>query len=249
MEHRAEYAEWEVRRDNATLGYKTENKEWIESRVDPAPQLKEKMIFNKRPPEGDPEPVLEQPVVGNTMAEESLLAVAMYDPAAIPVVQQLSPKEFSDPLNRRVAEIVVSHYQTNDPTDWDSSYPLGDVDRTQYGLQRWENNAGVIENAKHYAGEIRNQYRASQTLEIVTWGQQQMLAQIDVGVSPKETDQLHRTVKNKLGLVEAPLPTDQILPPHSDWPSPILSKGPLLTPYKRSIGTLKTSHPLSRART
>jgi hypothetical protein len=269
MEHRDDMAAWEVRKENATNLYPTELKEWLESKVDPAPQLKEKMIFNKRP--DDWNTVQDNPIGGNVVAEESLLAVAMYDPAAIPVVMQLSPQEFGDPLNQKIAQVLVDNYRLNEPTDsiaveqvlrsdptvpqearWDSSMPLGEnVDRTNYGLQSWEKNAGVIENAVHYAGEIREQYRATQTMEVTTWAHQQSQALVDVGPSPSQTDQLHRTLRAKLALVPGSLPSQGLGPPSPAWESPT-------RPFARSVGrghltpSPKTSRPprtTSRART
>lgn len=281
MEHRDDMASWEVRKENATNLYPTELKEWLESKVDPAPQLREKMIFNKRP--DDWNTVQDNPIGGNVVAEESLLAVAMYDPTAIPVVMQLSPQEFGDPLNQKIAQVLIDNYRLNEPTDsiaveqvlrrdplvpqearWDSSMPLGEnVDRTNYGLQSWEKNAGVIENAVHYAGEIREQYRATQTMEVTTWAHQQSQALVDVGPSPSQTDQLHRTIRAKLALVSESLPSQGVGPPSMDWKSPILGqaqgwgKEPLPA-FSRSHGTgkltpsPKTSRPFrttSRART
>lgn len=273
MEHRDEMSEWLVRRDNGGLGYKTETQEWeIEN---PAPRLQDKMIFNKRP--DDWNAVQDNPIGGNTMAEESLLAVAMYDPAAIPVLAQLSPKEFTDPLHQKIGQVLVDSWRLNEPTDsvavervlredsevaqnarWDSSMPIGDdLDRTNYGLQRWEKNAGVIENAVHYADEIREQYRASETMEVTTWAHQQSQALVDVGPSPQETDQLHRTTRAKMALVPESLPSQGLAPPSPDWKSPILGKESE-RPFKRSIGakTLtpavrpsRISRPTSRSRT
>jgi hypothetical protein len=260
MEHRDDFAAWEVRKENATNLYPTELKEWLESRVDPAPQLKEKMIFNKRP--DDWNPVQDNPIGGNAMAEESLLAVAMYDPAAIPVMAQLSPNEFTDPLHQKIAQVLYDNYRLNEPTDsiavehalrtdpsvpqeqrWDSEMPIGkDLDRTDYGLRSWEKNAGVIENAVSYANEIREQYRASQTMEVATWAHQQAQALVDVGPSPAETDQLHRTIRSKLSLVPGSLPSQGILTPSMDWKSPALGqsqgwgKEPLPA-FSRSHGT------------
>jgi hypothetical protein len=248
MEHRDDMSAWEVRKENATNLYPTELKEWLESRVDPAPQLKEKMIFNKRP--DDWNTVQDNPIGGNVMAEESLLAVAMYDPAAIPVMAQLSPQEFTDPLHQSIGQVLYDNYRLNEPTDsvaveralradptvsqhlrWDSEMPLGeDLDRTDYGLRSWEKNAGVIENARSYANEIREQYRATQTMEITTWAHQQAQALVDVGPSPSETDQLHRTTRAKLALVPESLPSQGLAPPSPDWRSPLLEKGPELKP-------------------
>lgn len=260
-------SEWLVARDNGGLGYKTETREWEQE--NPAPRLQDKMIFNKRP--DDWNAMQDNPIGGNVMAEESLLAIAMYDPAAIPVLAQLSPKEFTDPLHQKIGQVLVDHWQLNEPTDavaveqvlradpgvpqearWDSSMPIGDVDRTDYGLQGWEKNAGVIENAVHYAGEIREQYRAAETMGVTTWAHQQSQALVDIGPSPSETDQLHRTTRAKLALVPESLSSHTLSPPSPDWRSPLLGKGPELRPFKRSLTpalSSRPSHRISRART
>lgn len=254
MEHRSDYAEWEVRRDNATLGYKTEDREWIESRVDPAPQLKEKMIFNRRPPEGVP---VEPEISGNEHAESGLLGVTFHDPAAVEVLKQLSPNEFTNPVNRNVAKAVVhleargiranavaveDYMRLHLPSspEWDSQMPLGNVDRTAHGLQSWEKGAGVYENAKYFAAEIRSHSQASQTSEVGTWIQERMSAEFKAGVDPERTKQVQREVRGKIDQIRPDLPMTGLATPSPDW------KIPKLTPsVSRSSPSLATS----RART
>lgn len=257
MEHRDDFAAWEVRKENATNLYPTELKEWLESRVDPAPQLKEKMIFNKRPPEEvstvEPEPE----VFGNEYAESGLLSVALHDPAAVPVLQQLSPNEFTVPLHQVIAKTIVhleekgiradantveDYLRLHLPSspEWDSQMPVGDVDRTNYGLQSWEKGAGVYENAKYYAAEIRSHSQASQTAEVGTWLQERMSAEVRAGVDPERTKQVQRETRSKIDQIRPDLPQAGLASPSPDW------KVRRLTPMSSRSTPSRT---ISRART
>jgi hypothetical protein len=232
MEHRSDYAEWEVRKENATGGYATEEKEWLESRVDPAPQLKEKMIFNKRPPE---EERMELDTMGNEYAESGLLSVAFHDPAAVQVLKQLSPHEFTDPLNQIVAKsvvyledkgvrasaVAVENYmrERNVVTSpvWDSTLARSDMDASTRGLRGWELGAGVYENAKFFAAEIRSNTQASQTAEVGTWIQERMSKEFSAGVDPERTKQVQREIRSKLDQVAPDLPQVGLASPSPDW--------------------------------
>lgn len=254
MEHRDEMSEWLVRRDNGGLGYKTETAEWeIEN---PAPRLKDKMIFNRRPPEEVPVEQ-EAPLIGNEYAESGLLSVAFHDPAAVEVLKQLSPNEFTNPLNQIIAKTVVhleskgirananaveDYMRLHLPSspEWDSQMPLGDVDRTNYGLQSWEKGAGVYENAKYYAAEIRSHSQASQTAEVGTWVQERMSAEARAGVDPERTKQVQREIRSRIDQIRPDLPQAGLASPSPEW------KVKRLTPaVSRSSHSLHTS----RART
>jgi hypothetical protein len=252
MEHRDEMSEWLVRKDNAGLGYETETREWIESGVDPAPRLKDKMIFNRRPPE---EVTVEQEI-GNEYAESGLLSVTFHDPTAVEVLKQLSPNEFTNPLNQIIAKTVVhleskgiradanaveDYMRLHLPSspEWDSQMPKGNVDRTNYGLQSWEKGAGVYENAKYYAAEIRSHSQASQTAEVGTWIQERMSAEAKAGIDPERTKQVQREIRSKIDQIRPDLPQAGLASPSPDWKI-------------RKLSPAATSHPsrtTSRTRT
>lgn len=231
MEHRDEMSEWLVRRDNGGLGYAPETRDWeIEN---PAPRLQDKMIFNKRPPE---EVTVDQDaaVIGNEYAESGLLSVALNDQAAVKVLKQLSPNEFTDPLNQIVAKTIVhleskgiradanaveDYMRLHLPSspEWDSQLPKGNVDRTNYGLQSWQKGAGVYENAKFYAAEIRSHSQASQTAEVGTWIQERMSAEVRAGVDPERVKQVQREIRSRIDQIRPDLPQAGLTSPSPDW--------------------------------
>lgn len=253
MEHRDEMSEWLVARDNGGLGYKTETQEWeIEN---PAPRLQDKMIFNKRPDDWNTVELEER---GNEYAESGLLSVAFNDPAAVDVLKQLSPNEFTDPLNQIIAKTVVhledkgiranavavenymrDHGVVSSPV-WDSTMARFDQGADTRGLRGWELGAGVYDNAKYYAAEIRSHSQASQTAEVGTWLQERMSAEVRAGVDPERTKQVQRETRSRIDQIRPDLPQAGLASPSPDW------KVRRLTPMSSRSTPSRT---ISRART
>jgi hypothetical protein len=203
------------------LGYSTEiedAKRVLREQGKPMITFQSWMVQSKRNPEDrdmQPEPSYPDPS-GNRFAEEELLAVAMREPLAVDVLRQLDPEEFrATDLNKTVAETIlnledrgvranalaveghlqdIGYVQT---ADWDSSLPLGDIDRTDYGLQKWEKYAGVYANAEYCAAEIRLHTRAEETAGIYEWGAKAMKEVIDAGPTKAKIAQVHQEISER----------------------------------------------------
>lgn len=225
LEHRNEMSAWEVQRDNGGLGYKEETADW-ERDGHPAPRLQDKMIHREKAPEQG-ELVRHE----NPQAEEMVLSVAMFDERAVPVVASLDPDEFTDPLNRRIAETIVELEDngiranavaveadlrtqpdvSQDPR-WDSSMPMGGRDPIEFGLQRWEHMAPVYDHALWAAQEVRSQTQAKQTEAMVGWAQKEMS-----GGTPQDSQAARNGLKEMLGRAKPDLPTAKPGPRSPKW--------------------------------
>lgn len=229
LEHRADMSVWEVQRDEGGLGYKEETADWEQS--NPAPRLQDKMIHRERPPEGDV-----VVVQGNRLAEEVVLSVAMSNRKAVALVTQLDPEEFRDPLNRRIAETIVNledqglradsvavendlRQQPDVPQDprWDSSMPMGDVDRTDHGLQRWEKMGPVYDNAVWAAQEVRSQSQAQQTEDAAKWTLSRINGQETIGITPEGTKKVQDDMRGMLDRIRPDLPAESPGRRSSQW--------------------------------
>lgn len=178
---------------------------------------------------------------GNKVAEESLLAVAMAArPSvatndAVDIVKLLDPREFQTPVNRDIAAAIIHLYDQRLPHDavavedhlrarhqlplaLDSQAVQGRrpelVDRTELGLQKWEKYAGVYDNARYYATEVRDQYVAAETERIFTWGASMIRGGYasSEGVSAAYTSMVQQSVQEKLQALPKPLNVETSLP-------------------------------------
>jgi hypothetical protein len=153
---------------------------------------------------------------GNLFAEETVLAVAMHNPKAVWIVNDLGPEKFlAHPMTEPIAQAIIdlersgiranaiaveSHLRGTVASVpyWDSSLPLGNVDRTEFGLQKWEKYSGVYANAEYCADEIRLHYQAYETERVLTWGRDTMRQIIMGGTDRQSIETLHRQIGERL---------------------------------------------------
>lgn len=85
-------------------------------------------------------------------------------------------------------------------TEWDSSLPLGNVDRTQYGLQHLEATANPTVMAHSFRDEIHNQWIATKTQEAYQWGAQalQSAHESPEGTTPETTLAVQQQVQSRV---------------------------------------------------
>lgn len=85
-------------------------------------------------------------------------------------------------------------------TEWDSSLPLGNVDRTQYGLQHLENTASPTVMAHSFRDEIHNQWIATKTQEAYQWGAHSLQSahESPEGTTPETTLAIQQQVQSKI---------------------------------------------------
>lgn len=214
----------------ANNGYKTEIAEHyrvLREQGTPAITFKDYLMHRDRAPEAPVTEPLDQPMSlqGNRYAEEGLLAVVMDNPRAVAVLKELNTEEFITPINRRIAETILTLDDHGLPfhaidveaslkeqgapqqANWDSSMPMGDRDRTEYGLQHWEKYAGVYENAQYFAGEVRQQANAYKTEQAYEWGASMIRGGYHSpdGISSEYTSMVHQQVQEKIDKLPPPL--------------------------------------------
>jgi len=85
-------------------------------------------------------------------------------------------------------------------TEWDSSLPLGNVDRTQYGLQHLEATASPTVMAHSFRDEIHNQWVATKTQEAYQWGAHSLQSahESPEGTTPDVTTAVQHEVRSRI---------------------------------------------------
>lgn len=217
-------------------GYATEIAEHyrtLREQGTPAITFKQYLMHRDRAPEAAvTEPSIDPPLTlqGNKFAEQSLLAIAMYDQHAVAILRELDTNEFLTPLNQKIAESILTledHgiradavavetdlHRIGVPStpEWDSEMALpGVANRNQRGLRAWEFNAGVYDNARSYAGEIRQQSNAYRTEQVYEWGASMIRGgyHSSDGISQEYTSEIQAQVSEKISNLPPPL----VIPP------------------------------------